>query len=599
MDFRRKCFLQLDFAVKSKQNFTTFEYHYTPYKINFMRWTIKPSPEPEKVQSLAKAINVNEFIAKLLVQRGVETYEDARKFFRPSLADLHDPYRMKDMDKAVARIEQAMENNENILVFGDYDVDGTTAVSLVSSYLKTIYPDVATYIPDRYDEGYGISYKGIDYADDNGISLIIALDCGIKSVDHVAYANERNIDFIICDHHRPGEMIPDAVAVLDPKQDDCRYPYDELCGCGVGFKLIQALGQNRGQSVADLLPYLDLVATAIAADIVPITGENRILAHYGLMVINSNPRPGIKALIHQVKKKALDITDVVFIIAPRINAAGRIKHGNHAVELLTEFNFGQAQQFASEIEKYNAERKDLDKQITKEALLQIQQNKEKERFTTVVFSENWHKGVIGIVASRLIETYYRPTLVFTKSGDKYAASARSVRDFDIYNALDACSEHLEQFGGHMYAAGMTLKEENYLLFKEAFEKCVSETIPPHLLTPEIVIDAEIELSQIDAKLIRILKQFEPFGPENMTPVFVAKNVNDTGYAKTLGGENEHLRLYVKQGNSESIQSIGFGLGKKLDLAENKKPIDIAFCLDENEWNGTVSTQLRLKDIRSV
>ncbi len=562
-----------------------------------MRWTLKPSPEPEKVRSLAKSLNVDEFVAKLLVQRGIETFEDARKFFRPSLNDLYDPYLMKDMDKAVLRIEKAIENNENILVFGDYDVDGTTAVSLVSSYLKTSYPNVATYIPDRYDEGYGVSYKGIDYADDNGISLIIALDCGIKSVEHVAFANEKNIDFIICDHHRPGDIIPDAVAVLDPKQADCNYPYDELCGCGIGFKLIQALGEKRGQTVADLLPYLDLVATAIAADIVPMTGENRILAHFGLEVINSNPRPGIKALIHQIKKQKLDITDVVFIIAPRINAAGRIKHGNHAVELLTEFDFEHAQQFASEIEKYNADRKDLDKQITKEALLQIEENLEQEKFTTVVFNENWHKGVIGIVASRLIETYYRPTLVFTKSGDKYAASARSVKDFDIYNALEACSEHLEQFGGHMYAAGMTIKEENYQKFKEAFEKCVCETIHPDLLISEILIDSEIEFSEINPKLIRILKQFEPFGPQNMTPVFMAKNVADSGYGKTIGAENEHLRLFLKQENSEGIAAIGFGIGKKMDIVKEQNSFDVAFCIEENEWNGKISTQLRLKDLR--
>ena len=413
-----------------------------------MRWTIKPKPAEEKVKQLAEALNVEEFVATLLVQRGIETFEQARQFFRPTLADLHNPFLMKDMDKAVKRIELAIEKGENILVFGDYDVDGTTAVSLVSSYLKSYYPNVATYIPDRYDEGYGISFKGIDFADDNDFSLIIALDCGIKSIDHVAYANERNIDFIICDHHRPGNSLPEAVAVLDPKRDDCNYPYDELCGCGIGFKLIQALGENRNQTIDDLTSYLDLVATAIAADIVPMTGENRILAYFGLQVINSNPRPGFKALVHQIKKQTLDITDVVFIIAPRINAAGRIKHGNHAVELLTEFDLEQAQQFASEIEAYNSERKDLDKQITKEALNQIIENKEEKRFTTVVFQENWHKGVIGIVASRLIETYYRPTLVFTKSGDKYAASARSVKGFDVYNALEACSEHLEQFGGH-------------------------------------------------------------------------------------------------------------------------------------------------------
>jgi single-stranded-DNA-specific exonuclease len=562
-----------------------------------MRWTLKSKPQEQKVTQLAQALNVADFVATLLVQRGIETFEDAKNFFRPSLDHLHDPFLMKDMDKAVARIELAIANQENILVFGDYDVDGTTAVSLVSSYLKTYYPNIATYIPDRYAEGYGISFKGIDFADDNGFTLIIALDCGIKSIDHIAYAKERNIDFIICDHHRPGSTLPDAVAVLDPKRDDCSYPYDELCGCGIGFKLIQALGSKRNQTIDDFIPYLDLVATAIAADIVPMTGENRVLAYYGLQVINSDPRPGIKALIHQIKKQSLDITDVVFIIAPRINAAGRLKHGNHAVQLLTEFDFEQAQQFASEIEQYNSDRKELDKQITKEGLLQIENNQEKERFTTVVYQEDWHKGVIGIVASRLIETYYRPTLVFTKSGDKYAASARSVKGFDVYNALEACSQHLEQFGGHMYAAGMTLKEENYSVFKAAFEKQVKETIHPDMLIPEIEIDAEIDFADITPKLTRILKQFEPFGPQNMTPVFLTKNLKDTGYAKKMGADDEHLKLFVKQNNSEGIPAIGFGLGNKMDLTKNQKIFQAVYCIDENEWNGKISIQLRLKNIR--
>ena len=566
-----------------------------------MRWTLKSKPEKEKVQKLQSELQINEIIATLLVQRGIETFDQARQFFRPSLDDLHDPYLMKDMDKAVSRIEKAIADGENILVFGDYDVDGTTAVSLVSSYLKSYYSNVATYIPDRYDEGYGISYKGIDFAEDNEFTLIIALDCGIKSVDHVAYANERNIDFIICDHHRPGDMLPKAIAVLDPKRDDCSYPYDELCGCGVGFKLIQALAQNRNQTIDDLLIYLDLVATAIAADIVPITGENRVLAKFGLEVINTNPRPGIKALVQNVKKKVLTITDVVFIIAPRINAAGRIKHGNEAVALLTEYDLDQAEFFASEIEQYNSDRKDLDKQITVEALSQIEENNEKQKFTTVVYSENWHKGVIGIVASRLTETYYRPTIVFTKSGDKLAASARSVKDFDVYNALEACAEHLEQFGGHMYATGMTLKEENYATFKNAFEKEVEKTISPDLLIPEISVDAEIELSDINEKLIRILNQFEPFGPQNMTPVFMTKGVKDTGYAKGIGQNEEHLKLFVKQsrsfGSSEGFGAIGFGLGNKLELTKNQNPFDMAFCIDENEFNGNVTVQLRLKDLR--
>jgi single-stranded-DNA-specific exonuclease len=562
-----------------------------------MRWTIKSKPEKEKVQALQNALQVDEIIATLLVQRGIETFEQAKTFFRPTLEDLHNPYLMKDMDKAVSRIEKAIANNENILVFGDYDVDGTTAVSLVSSYLRSFYPNVATYIPDRYNEGYGISYLGIDYAEDNDMSLIIALDCGIKSIDHVNYANAKNIDFIICDHHRPGDILPDAIAVLDPKREDCSYPYDELCGCGVGFKLIQALAENRNQTIQDLLPYLDLVATAIAADIVPITGENRVLAKFGLEVINANPRPGIKALIQNVKKKVLTITDVVFIVAPRINAAGRVKHGNEAVALLTEYNLEQAEQFASEIEQHNSDRKELDKQITKEALLQIEENKEQNRFSTVVYQENWHKGVIGIVASRLVEKYYRPTIVFTKSGDKLAASARSVKVFDVYNALEACAEHLEQFGGHMYAAGMTLKEENYENFKNAFENEVKKTIHPDLLIPEISVDLEMNFSDLDEKFMRILKQFEPFGPENMTPVFMSKNVIDSGYAKTLGNDAEHLKAFVKQKNSPNFNAIGFGLGAKIDVVKNRNPFEAVYVLEENEWNGTVSLQLQLRDVR--
>jgi single-stranded-DNA-specific exonuclease len=562
-----------------------------------MRWSLKPKPTEEKVMHLAQELGVELNIATLLLQRGVETFEQAKHFFRPALSDLHDPFLMKDMDKAVNRIERAIAGSERIMVFGDYDVDGTTAVSLVASYLKTYYPDVTTYIPDRYDEGYGISFKGIDFADDNGITLIIALDCGIKSIDHVAYASEKGIDFVICDHHRPGNALPAAIAVLDPKRIDCSYPYDELCGCGVGFKLIQALGSNRAQTCSDFIPYLDLVATAIAADIVPMTGENRVMAYFGLQVINSTPRPGIKALVHLIKKKSLDITDVVFTIAPRINAAGRIKHGNHAVALLSEFDFDQAQQFASEIEIYNADRKELDQRITKEALLQIQENGEQDRFTTVVYQEDWHKGVIGIVASRLIETYYKPTLVFTKSGDKLAASARSVKGFDVYNALEACSEHLEQFGGHMYAAGMTLKPENYAVFKAAFEKVVRETILPDMLVPEIAIDLSIDFCTITPQSIRILKQFEPFGPQNMTPVFLTTDIVDTGYGKQMGKNNEHLRLFVKQNATEGIPVIGFGLGNKIKLIENRKPFQAVYSLAENEWNGVTSLQLNFKDIK--
>ena len=420
-----------------------------------MRWTLKPKPDSLVVSKLAEELGVETPVATLLAQRGIMTFEAAKKFFRPSLEELHDPYLMKDMDVAVNRIQQAIASEENIMVYGDYDVDGTTSVALMSSYLKTLTPNIATYIPDRYTEGYGISYQGIDFAADNEISLIIALDCGIKAIDKVAYAAEKGIDFIICDHHRPGETIPEAVAVLDPKREDCEYPYKELCGCGVGFKLIQAINTKRLGTPEVLLPYLDLVATAIGADIVPITGDNRILAYHGLNVINVAPRMGFKAILAQVKKDKLTITDVVFIIAPRINAAGRMKHGLHAVNLLTEEDEATAMEFAAEIENFNAERKTTDKAITVEALEQIEELQEQERYSTVVYHERWHKGVIGIVASRLTETYYRPTLVFTKSGEKLAASARSVKGFDVYNALEACKEHIEQFGGHKYAAGLT------------------------------------------------------------------------------------------------------------------------------------------------
>ncbi len=562
-----------------------------------MRWTVKPKPEQKSIDDLSEALGVDDLIAQLLIQRGVTNYEEAKSFFRPELTHLHDPFLMKGMQKAVDRIEQAFANGENILVYGDYDVDGTTSVALMSSYLQETYPNVATYIPDRYAEGYGISFKGIDFAADNDISLIIALDCGIKAIDQIKYAKEKGIDVIVCDHHRPGKDLPEAVAILDPKQEDCAYPYKELCGCGVGFKLIQALADQQGKTIDDILLYLDLVATAIAADIVPITGENRVLAYYGLMVINENPRTGIKALIDQTKKRELTITDVVFILAPRINAAGRMKHGQHAVELLTETNFLQAQRFASEIESFNTERRSLDQEITQEALVQIQENREEDKFTSVVYNENWHKGVIGIVASRLTETYYRPTLVFTKSGDKLAASARSVKGFDIYNALEGCSDCLEQFGGHMYAAGLTLLEEQYELFKKQFEKVVSESIDPKLLQPEISIDAKISMHQITPKLMRILKQFAPFGPGNMAPVFMAEGLKDTGHARGVGQDEKHLKCSLYQPSSNPIGAIGFNLGNKLTRVKSIKPFDAVFSLDENEWNGTVSLQLKLRDIR--
>jgi len=563
-----------------------------------MRWTLKPKPEATKLEALKQMLQVDDTVATLLLQRGIETYEEAKTFFRPSLDDLHDPFLMKDMDKAVDRIEAALLQNENILVYGDYDVDGTSSVALMSSFLQTKTENVATYIPDRYDEGYGVSYKGIDFAFDNDFKLIIALDCGVKAIDKVAYAKEKGIDFIICDHHRPGEKLPPATAILDPKREDCDYPYKELCGCGVGFKLIQALASKDGKNAEDLAEYLDLVATAIGADIVPITGENRVLAYFGMQVINANPRAGIQAIIDQVKKKELTITDVVFIVAPRINAAGRMKHGNYAVTLLTETDSFLAEQYAAEIETFNTDRREADKQITEEALQQIIDQNEQERFTTVVYHEKWHKGVIGIVASRLIETYYRPTLVFTKSGDKLAASARSVSGFDVYNALESCTEHIEQFGGHKYAAGLTLKEENYEAFKQAFEDEVAKTIDKSLLTPEVKVDMKINLGQVNGKLMRIMKQFGPFGPGNMTPIFMTDNLKDTGYGKCVGEDDKHLRITVTQTGREKIVSIGFGLGNKLDIIANRNIFKAVYSIDENHWQGKVSLQLKMRDIKA-
>ncbi|WP_299152773.1 single-stranded-DNA-specific exonuclease RecJ [uncultured Christiangramia sp.] len=560
------------------------------------RWTLKPKPDPITAQALAEKLGTGLAVSKLLVQRGITTFEEAKKFFRPQLGGLHDPFLMKDMDKAVVRIEQAMEAGENIMVYGDYDVDGTTSVALMSSFLKFRYPNVTTYIPDRYAEGYGVSYQGIDYAEDNDVSLIIALDCGIKAIDKVAYAKKKGIDFVICDHHRPGNEIPDAAAVLDPKRSDCNYPYDELCGCGVGFKLIQAITLKNNEPEETLLPYLDLVATAIGADIVPITGENRILAYHGLHVINVAPRKGIKSLLGE--RKNVSITDVVFIVAPRINAAGRMKHGLHAVNLLTEEDEAISATYAEEIETYNTDRRSTDKSITEEAKQQILELQEESRLTTVVYNEQWHKGVIGIVASRLTETWYRPTLVFTKSGERLAASARSVKGFDVYEALEKCSEHIEQFGGHKYAAGLTLLEAEYDNFKRKFEEVVSETIDRQLLTPEIAIDAELDLKDITPKFYRILKQFAPFGPGNMSPVFLTRNLTDTGFGKCVGADKTHLKCQVKQeGSNVKFDVIGFNLGEKLNLIEQGKKFDAVFSLDENTWNGNTTIQLRLKDIR--
>ncbi len=561
-----------------------------------MRWTQKPKPTPEKVEALQKALQIDKISATLLVQRNIETYNDAKAFFRPSLSNLHDPFLMKDMDKAVARIEQALSNQESIMVYGDYDVDGTTSVALMASYLTSRQGHVTTYIPDRYTEGYGISFKGIDFAYQNNIRLIVALDCGIKAVDKIDYAQKKGIDFIICDHHIPANQIPNAVAVLDPKQHNCAYPYKDLCGCGVGFKLIEALAKRNNATIHDLLPYLDLVATAIGADIVPITGENRILAYFGLQVINTSPRVGMQVLLEQTKKQDFSITDLVFTIAPRINAAGRMKHGNYAVSLLTETNYDLATKYAQEINAFNLDRREADKRITQEALQQIENNNEQQGYTTVVYHPDWHKGVLGIVASRLTETYYRPTLVFTKSGDKLAASARSVKGFDVYNALDACREHIEQFGGHKYAAGLTLHETQYEAFKTKFETVVAQTIEKTMLTPEIAIDTEINLNDISPKFYRILKQIAPFGPGNMTPIFMTQQLKDTGYGKCVGAHNDHIRTTVTQNGEQKIASIGFNLGHKLHLIKNKKTFKAAYSIDENNWKGTRSLQLKLRDI---
>ena len=536
-------------------------------------------------------------LAQLLLQRGISDKESARTFFRPKLSQLHDPFLMKDMDRAVERIETAMEKGEKILVYGDYDVDGTTAVALMSSFLMETHQLVATYIPDRYKEGYGLSYQGIEYALDNEMTLIIALDCGVKAVEQIAHARAKGVDVIVCDHHFPGHELPPAIAILDPKREDCGYPYKELCGCGVGFKLIQALGARRGGDIKDLVPYLDLVATAIGADVVPLTGENRVLAHFGLRALNSRPRMGLKALIDLGKKKTLNLRDVVFQIAPKINAAGRIDHGAQAVALLNAPDYGTARAHALEIEAFNQERRALDKEITQEALALIREKGEEDRFSSVVYKEDWHKGVIGIVATRLTETYYRPTLVFTKSGDRLAASARSVKGFDIYQALEGCSQYLEQFGGHTFAAGLTLLEDRYEAFKQAFEEVVRERLDAKPPQRELDIDALIELDRIDGTLMHYLKQFAPFGPGNPLPVFMAQDLRDSGHARRVGADGEHLKAHLVQESGKGFAAIGFGLGQKLASLQGNDPVDAVFSLDENQWNGMVEIQLNLSDLR--
>ncbi|MBE9481954.1 MAG: single-stranded-DNA-specific exonuclease RecJ [Bacteroidetes bacterium] len=576
------------------------------------RWHIKKQGDAESVKLLAEKLNINNHLANLLVQRGITDFEGAKNFFRPQLSDIHDPFLMKDMDKAVQRIKDAIKNNEKILVYGDYDVDGTTAVALVYLYLKNIYSNVDFYIPDRDTEGYGISIQGIDFAEKNEFSLVIALDCGIKAVEKIEYAKSKKVDFIICDHHRPGNKIPDAYAVLDPKREDCNYPFKELSGCGVGFKLIQEYNQKTGEPFKNLEKYLDLVVTSIASDIVPVTGENRILAYYGLKILNSNPRPGIEAILRysnvirtetnintgNIFNRELTINDLVFLVGPRINAAGRIESAKNSVELLISENIDSAERVAEQINTLNTERRNLDTQITQQALDMISSNEKlKNSKTTVVFNSGWHKGVIGIVASRLTETYYRPTIVLTKSNDFITGSARSVKDFDIYDAVDACSDLLEHFGGHKYAAGLSLKEENLKAFQERFENVVSDTIEDHMLIPEVEIDAKLNLNDINNKFYRILKQFAPFGPNNMTPMFQTNGLIDTGYARIVG--NNHLKLNVvhRDISGYPVSAIAFQQGEHIEYIKKGIPFDICYHIEENNWNNKTTIQLNIKDIK--
>ncbi len=559
-----------------------------------MYWKSKLVPDITKVESLQKTLDVSEKIAKILVQRGIEDFDTAKAFFRPQLSNLHDPFLMQDMQHAVDRIDQARRNEESVMIYGDYDVDGTTSVSLLYSFLQPYLKKTIPYIPDRYAEGYGISYQGIDVAVDKGIKLIIALDCGIKAVEKVAYAKSKGIDFIICDHHLPGYSIPDAIAVLDPKRSDCDYPYKELCGCGIGFKLIQALTSFWKEDPKELLVCLDLVAIAIAADIVPMTGENRILAFHGIKQLRNYPRPGLSSFI-SLLKKPLAITDLVFVIAPRINAAGRMSHALNAVELLIETNPDLAETKAKIIESYNSDRRATDMRITKEALVMIEELKEQDLYSTVVSQEYWHKGVIGIVASRLIETYYRPTVVFSSSGDTMVGSVRSVKGFNIYEALEACEEYIVQFGGHKYAAGLTIEKKNFELFKTKFEEVVKNRILPEQRTPTVIYDTSIALEELTPKLYRILEQLGPFGPENMRPVFRTNRVLDSGYSKVVGADKSHLRLSLKTLANPMI-GIVFGRADFLTHIKTKQAFDLVYTLDENEWNGSTSIQLKVKDL---
>jgi single-stranded-DNA-specific exonuclease len=561
------------------------------------RWKTA-APDEQTVMALHQSLKINPVLCRLLAARGISSYDEAKNYFRPTLDMLHDPYLMKDMDKAVQRIDRAFKQKEKILVFGDYDVDGTTSVAMMYQFLHKIYDPALLdfYIPHRYREGYGISKMGIDFAKENGFTLIISLDCGIKSVDLVAYAQTLSIDFIICDHHLPDAQLPPAVAILNAKQADCPYPYKELCGCGVGFKLITALAGHFSMDDEHYLCYLDLVATAIAADIVPITGENRILAFYGMQRINTAPSAGIKALIELggIQKK-LSINNVVFVIAPRVNAAGRMDDARKAVQMFIEKDYPAALQLAGVLHSDNADRKEADSSITAEALELIGSDETMAgRKTTVVYKEHWHKGVVGIVASRLIENHFRPTVVLTRSGDVAAGSARSVPGFNLYEAIHACREYLLGYGGHFAAAGLSLLPENVPAFSQQFEAVVAATIPEELLVPQINIDAEIRFPDITASFYNMVCQMEPFGPENMRPVFIARNVTETGYSKIA--KELHIRFVLSQDNI-TLTGIGFNMAEKFHLLQMQKTVDIVFTIDENEWNGNTSLQLKMLDIR--
>ncbi len=567
------------------------------------RWIIKPNGDAELVTQLAEQLGIEFQLANMLVQRGVKTFEEARSFFRPSLSDLHDPYLMKDMNKAVDRILLALESDETIMIYGDYDVDGTTSVALMYSFFRELCPErLQFYIPDRYAEGYGISFRGIDVAEELSCTLIIALDCGIRSVDKVDYATNKGIDFIICDHHLPGLELPKAAAVLDPKQSDCAYPYKELCGCGIGFKLIQALKKVLPHA-GDTDHWLDLVATAIAADIVPITGENRILAYFGMLQINTKPRPGIRMLLRSGNDgansnptKEFSISDLVFTAAPRINAAGRIDHGKKAVELLITENESTAEEILSHINTQNVKRKDLDQLMTSEALAILDSNElYRDVKSTVLFKNDWHKGVVGIVASRVMEKYYRPTIILTESNGKATGSARSVKGFDVHEAISACADLLEQFGGHKYAAGMTLPLENVEAFRQRFEAIVADTIQEESLIPEVDIDMELELTDITPKFYRIMKQFAPFGPGNMSPVFLTKHLQDDGYARIVG--THHLKLKLGKPGQPFFDAIAFGMAHMQPAISKGIPVDVCYTLEENHWNGKVNLQWMVKDMR--